>query len=256
MNLLTLDTTTASAAGLLAHGKLFAGTDPDALRSVERLVPIINHLLERGAVLAEELDQVAVVAGPGSFLGSRIGMITAQMIAKALRIPWFGVSALDALAFQAFQKYHFQHLVAVLDAKRQEVFCQEYRLADGGLSSSGVAQIELEGDFAEPQVGKLGQLIASTDPAVPIVGTYGKAAGSAVIESAHGAESGAIAKRVIFEAVDVLELTQNFARGWFKGRTVQQPIYVRQPDVHTSTPNTSAPNAAPANPNPHIPGAN
>ncbi len=46
-----------------------------------------------------ELTFLAVATGPGSFTGTRIGVVTARTLAQQLNIPLFGISSLAAYAY-------------------------------------------------------------------------------------------------------------------------------------------------------------
>lgn len=86
----------------------------------ERLLPLIATMLSHGGLSPQELDGVAVAAGPGSFTGLRIGMVTAKTLGQALNLPLVGVSTLEALAAQ-----HplFPGLICpILDARREQVY--------------------------------------------------------------------------------------------------------------------------------------
>ena len=81
-----------------------------------------------------ELDQLAAIAvgiGPGLFTGLRVGVTTAKVMAQALRIPVVGVPSLDLVAWPL--RHSSRAVVAVLDARRHEVFHASYRPVPGGV---------------------------------------------------------------------------------------------------------------------------
>jgi tRNA threonylcarbamoyladenosine biosynthesis protein TsaB len=92
------------------------------------LMLLVDEACRAAAVDRRELDAIAVGAGPGSFTGLRIGMATAKGIAYALKRPLWAVSSLAALATSNNAP---GVVVAVLDARRGEVFAGAYRVTDG-----------------------------------------------------------------------------------------------------------------------------
>src|SRR5690606_20354353 len=67
----------------------------------QKLMPLVDGLLRHIGLRSDELDAVAVSAGPGSYTGLRIGASTAKGLAYALGIPLIAVDTLDALARRA-----------------------------------------------------------------------------------------------------------------------------------------------------------
>jgi tRNA threonylcarbamoyladenosine biosynthesis protein TsaB len=100
-------------------------------RHAETLTPAIEFVCAQAQLDLREIRAIAVDIGPGLFTGLRVGVATAKAMALALRVPMIGLPSLDLLA------YPFRHshrvIVAVIDAKRGEVFTSSYRHVPGGL---------------------------------------------------------------------------------------------------------------------------
>ena len=135
MKLLGIDTSTQVAGVAVISGDAtLAETRHAGGRNADLLVAI-DDVCRRANISPLELDAIAVGAGPGSFTGLRIGMATAKGIAFAAQKPLWAVSSLAALAFDAEMALAgdqlFVHvdglIVAVLDARRGEIFAGIYR---------------------------------------------------------------------------------------------------------------------------------
>ena len=62
------------------------------------LLPMIDTACQSAGVTIAELDRIAVVSGPGSFTGVRIGVSTVKGLAHAHNTPCVAVDALEAMA--------------------------------------------------------------------------------------------------------------------------------------------------------------
>lgn len=111
-------------------------TEPGA--HAERLMLLIEEVLEKAKIGFQELDAVAVSEGPGSYTGLRIGVSTAKGLAFGLNKPLIGVNTLQALA-SAVASREDELVIPVLDARRMEVFRQVF---DWKLNS--VAKLDAE----------------------------------------------------------------------------------------------------------------
>jgi len=87
------------------------------------LLPMVNKLLAKSGFKLNELDAVAVDAGPGSFTGLRIGAGVAQGLAYAANLPVINISSLQAMALKADAKY----VAVALDARMQEIYFAGYK---------------------------------------------------------------------------------------------------------------------------------
>ncbi len=123
MLILALDTTTRGGSiAVTDDDRVLALLPGDASRTHgERLPAEISEALNLAGVSREQLDLLAVAAGPGGFTGLRIGLAAVQGLAMTLHKPVAGVSALDALAEQAGDTAA-RIIVPWMDAQRGDVF--------------------------------------------------------------------------------------------------------------------------------------
>ena len=83
---------------------------------------------------------------PALFTGLRVGLATAKAVAHALRVPMIGIPSLDLLAFPA--RYTSRLIVAVIDARRGEVFYALYRQVPGGVQRVSPISVGTPDDLA------------------------------------------------------------------------------------------------------------
>ena len=131
MLVLALDTTTrAGSAAVVVDGEVRVERAGDpALTHGQRLPGELQRLVRDSGVSLENVDLLAVAAGPGSFTGLRVGIAAVQGLAMALDRRVVPVSALDALARAAAPTGTAEASgpVAVwMDAQRGEVFAALY----------------------------------------------------------------------------------------------------------------------------------
>lgn len=70
----------------------------------------------------EDLGFIAVAIGPGSFTGTRIGVVTARTLAQQLNLPLYGISSLAAIAWTHTQSEEFGAISVEIPAQRGELF--------------------------------------------------------------------------------------------------------------------------------------
>ena len=86
----------------------------------QTLLPMIQDMLRMAEVPVEELDAIAVAAGPGSFTGLRIGAATAKGLGQALNIPLVAVSSLEGLAYNLAGADAL--VCPIMDARRNQAY--------------------------------------------------------------------------------------------------------------------------------------
>ncbi len=133
MLVLGIDTSTAIiSAAILRDGTLLAERTDTVEHNRTGLLTLIDALVAGVSLRPLDIEAVAIGAGPGSFTGLRIGMATAKGIAFAAHRPLWAVSSLAAVAHSALAADDADTVIAVLDARRSEVYAGAYRRGPGG----------------------------------------------------------------------------------------------------------------------------
>lgn len=145
VNLLAIETaTTACAIGARAGDAQIDRVLDEGRRHTEVLAPGIADVLAELGLGPRDLDRVVVDRGPGLFTGLRVGLATADALARALGCALVAVTSLELLAHGAFAEGVRGRLVGVVDARRGEVFVQAFALDEAvvALDAPSVARPE------------------------------------------------------------------------------------------------------------------
>ena len=125
--ILSLETSTSiCSVAIHERGELLAVAEikvPGA--HAEKLLDLVDAAMKQAELRMSDLDAVAVSQGPGSYTGLRIGVSTAKGIAYGLEIPLIGINTLQAMAASQLVNQG-EFVVAVLDARRKEVYTQTF----------------------------------------------------------------------------------------------------------------------------------
>lgn len=96
------------------------------------LIPQVLALLMQADMALEELDAIVFGCGPGSFTGLRTACSVAQGLAMGANLPVLPVETLMAVAEEARRLAGGTDVLALLDARMDEVYAARYRW-DGAL---------------------------------------------------------------------------------------------------------------------------
>ncbi len=167
MKLLAIDSSGLVASVALMEDDILVGeyTIHNKKTHSQTLLPMIADMMKMSGIDKNDLDAIAVAAGPGSFTGLRIGAATAKGLAQGLGIPIVPISSLEGLA------YNLQGLsdpvCPIMDARRGQVYSGIYDVSASlpkALYEDGARPIE---EVIE-QVKTLGKPVTFIGDGVPV----------------------------------------------------------------------------------------
>jgi len=131
IKILAVDSSSLSGSVALCCGSTLVAESLLNIKSThsEKLLKQIDLMLEEAGWTLDDLDLLAAVTGPGSFTGLRIGIAMVKGLAQVLDKPVVSVSALQTIA--ANVPLVSVPVCAFLDARKQEVYTQQFRWQDG-----------------------------------------------------------------------------------------------------------------------------
>jgi len=212
MPVLAIDTSEAwCSAALVAYGAALAVRREHLGRGhAERLMPMIEELLLEAGLTLADVTRLAVVTGPGTFTGLRIGLSVARGLGLALGRPVLGFTGFPLVA-GPYAGANTGVIHAVIDGRGGQAFHQSFQ----GLDETGFPIALDEGschDVAEIQKridAAPGLVVGSGAPLV-------------------GGEAG-------FGGIDPVWLGSVAAR-LDPALHLPEPTYFRPPDAKKSTP--------------------
>ena len=140
MKLLAFESS-AKAAGtaLLSDGCLLAEYMQNSGQTHSRtLMELAKNMLSGCDLTPQDIDAVAVAAGPGSFTGVRIGVAAARALALAWKLPLHGYTAPSLIAAMAARDHGEGPIAVTITGGHGELFWQCFA-ADGRSATSAIA---------------------------------------------------------------------------------------------------------------------
>ncbi len=128
MTILAIDSSAKAASVCIANeekiiGEFFINT---SLTHSQTLMPMTEQLLKNTEMTIDDVDAIAVNAGPGSFTGVRIGVAAAKGLAFPKNLPCVSVSTLESMAYNLLGTDCV--VCAVMDARCSQVYNAMFRI--------------------------------------------------------------------------------------------------------------------------------
>ncbi len=141
LRVLALDSSSLIGSIALCQGDVLVAESLLNVRSThsEKLLQQIDLLLGEAGWTLADIDLYAVVTGPGSFTGLRIGLATVNGLAQVHGRPVVGVTSLAAVAMNL--PLLEDPFCVFLDARKKEVYAQLFQWREGQLTALGEPRV-------------------------------------------------------------------------------------------------------------------
>lgn len=132
-DLLAFDTSTEVLSIAVQRGDaVLTRTEAGGAQASATLIPLIQQLLAEAGLTLAGLDAICFGNGPGAFTGLRTACSVAQGLGFGSGRPVLPVNTLQAVAEEAHAQCGATQVLALLDARMDEVYAQAWqRSADG-----------------------------------------------------------------------------------------------------------------------------
>jgi tRNA threonylcarbamoyladenosine biosynthesis protein TsaB len=114
------------------------------------LVPRVMELTHEAGVALATLDAIVFGCGPGSFTGLRTACAVAQGLAFGAGVPVLPIETLLAVAEQARLRAGAERVMAVLDARMDQVYVAGYEWTGAGWHRDGPIRLAAPQDVLPP----------------------------------------------------------------------------------------------------------
>ena len=134
MKLLAFDTSTETLSIAVSAGAgapVLEHTGAGGAQASAALIPAITDLLARAGMALRDLDGIAFGRGPGSFTGLRTAAAVAQGLGFGTGVPVLPIDTLLAVADEAHAQSGAEQVMALLDARMDEVYFAGYERVQG-----------------------------------------------------------------------------------------------------------------------------
>jgi len=165
-NIIAMETSESICSVALGNGQILLGeiTLNKSNAHNERLAWMVDWLLKEQNLSMDDIEAVVISAGPGSYTGLRIGFSFARGLIYPFNTRLITVPTPEVYAFK--EKHNSIKIVAVMDARRQELYVGEYRFNNSTLREElPVSVISIADFFQKYQAQKI-QLAGSGIPLI------------------------------------------------------------------------------------------
>ncbi|WP_225782130.1 tRNA (adenosine(37)-N6)-threonylcarbamoyltransferase complex dimerization subunit type 1 TsaB [Xenophilus sp. Marseille-Q4582] len=158
-DLLAFDTSTEVLSLAVQRGDaVLARTEAGGAQASATLIPAVQQLLAEAGLALSALDAICFGRGPGAFTGLRTACAVAQGLGFGSGRPVLPIDTLQAVAEEAHARSGATRVLALLDARMDEVYAQAFWRDGQGLWQRAA------GEAGEPRLMAPEQVQAPSSP--------------------------------------------------------------------------------------------
>ena len=133
MKILALETSAKSVSCAVVEDgtPLASAYQCTGLTHSRTLLPMVDAMLKNADLTLDDINAIAIAAGPGSFTGLRIGIAAVKGLAWAADKPCLGVSTLEAMAYHGIAAGEGALVCAAMDARRSQIYNALFEIRGG-----------------------------------------------------------------------------------------------------------------------------
>lgn len=154
--------TIVGVAGVAVDGEVLAQTSLELASSSNGTVTAVDQVLAAAGLSVQDISEIIVVRGPGTFTGSRVGASIAKAISYVTSCALLSVTTLEAVAWTGLLQGPPDppdgSVWALLDARRHEFYAQRFAIRGGELHEASEAICSGPDAFAD--IGRSRAIVA------------------------------------------------------------------------------------------------
>ena len=110
----------------------------------EKLLPLMQELMNDINLTYQDLDVVATGCGPGSFTGTRLACSITQGLAYSIGIPVISVSSMQILAQGMNREFQCSQVIVLINAHMEQIYVGEFEFSEEKIISSEEKALNLD----------------------------------------------------------------------------------------------------------------
>lgn len=208
----------------MASGQQIADVQAMPRGQAEKLVPMIQNVLDQAGVSFSDIEVIGTNRGPGAFTGLRIGLSTARALALALDVPVIGLTSMEILAAQYFAAGETlaadEILCVAVETKRRDFYIQSFGADEQALTAPDAMDIQ---DIADHLLQNR-KVVMIGDALAHFKEQYAGMAGQGIVNMNSGLRYSAG-----YDLPDPALMARMINQG--QGEESPEPLYLRGADV-------------------------